>query len=474
MDCLSHLINNMNNITEITVPTDSLMWDIQHVSSMLYKHILNPALFNKINSKKKKLIVSKINTNNYTQLSDYEIRELKKKYFSENTIVIGISSPLSIINFPTSLLSAIKYLRNEKYNIELLLLKKPKIGKYNLSENMYNKINSYEWIKIIDVENKDMLNYLKICDILASTCRDYSNHVNHTIAMQEYMVCNRPILSSRGREIERMLGKNYYGFYDCDTCNIVPPIFYIKGYLTNSLNNQDICKIYFNNNLTSSFEVDKIVGIIKKSISLNNFTYNTTKQPYSTYNSISHIPIVKHPSIYNQDRTIYPESNVKIVMVTCVYGRHELLKIFLDYTLKLPIHKIVAVYSESKDKKILDQYPNVDAIYHINLPLSRKWNCAVISCKKHNPDAIIITGSDDLLSRNYINYCKHKIDSGYYLIGTKCWTNLFIGNGYSYLCKAHYPGNSTNTLGLGRCISKNLLDKLNWSIYPFCLLKIRK
>lgn len=53
MDCLYHLGSNIKKLTEITVPTDSLMWDIQHVSSMLYKHILNPALFNKINSKKK-------------------------------------------------------------------------------------------------------------------------------------------------------------------------------------------------------------------------------------------------------------------------------------------------------------------------------------------------------------------------------------------------------------------------------------
>ena len=204
-------------------------------------------------------------------------------------------------------------------------------------------------------------------------------------------------------------------------------------------------------------------------ISLNKFNKIITNKSYFSYKNIPNIPITKRPFIYekNANNNSYYESNVKIVMVTCVYGRHKLLKVFLDYSLTLPLHKIVAVYSNDEDKKFLNKYPDVDAVYFDNFPLSRKWNRAVIACEKYNPDAIMISGSDDLLSRNYINYCKHKIASGYDMIGTKCWTNTFIGKDYFYMCPAHYPVRNPNPLGLGRCISNKLLKKFKWSIYNF-------
>lgn len=410
-----------------------------------------------------------VNEKEYTKFSDSQIDDLKKKYFSEGTIVIGISSPISIINYPVSLLSSILYLRNQKYNIELLLLNKPKVGKYGVTTDMYNTINSHKWIKIIEVEEKDKLNYLKMCDILASTCRDYSNHVNHTITIQEYMLCNRPILCSRGKEIEKLLGNNYFGFYNCNTCDIVPPLFYTQQFLNDLKTPEELCKKYFDGNSPPSTEVKSILNIIKNSISLSKFNNIITNKPYFSYKNVPNIPVIQHPLIYETttNNISYPDSDVKIVMVTCVHGRHNLLKVFLNYSLTLPLHKIVAVYSTPEDKALLDEYPDIDAVYFKNVPLSKKWNRAILSCKKYDPDAIVISGSDDLLSRNYINYCKYQIISGYDMIGIKCWTNIFIDKEFFYQCKTHYPEDNPNPLGLGRCLSKKLLNQFNWCIYNF-------
>lgn len=470
MDCLNDFYND--NISEVIIPTESLLFDITHIKSMLYPYVFPKNLFHKINSKKMKLIKPVVNKEKYSKLSDSQIDDLKKKYFSEGTIVIGISSPISIINFPISLFSSIEILRNRKCNIEVLLLQKPIIGKFGITTDMYNKIINCDWVKIIEVEEKDKLNYLKMCDMLASTCRDYSNHVNHTITIQEYMLCNRPIICSRGKEIETLLGKNYFGFYDCHTCNVVPPIFYMDFYKKSIKPEYDswkICKTMFNDNVPLPNEVNSILNIIQNSINLNKFNKIITNTSFFSYKNIPKIPVTNRSLIYKDktDNYLYPDKNVKIVMATCVHGRHKLLKTFLDYSLTLPIYKIVAVYSSPEDKAFLDTYPDVCAVYFKNTPLSKKWNHAIKTCEQYNPSAVVISGSDDLLSRNYINYCKYKITSGYDMIGTKCWTNVFIDKDYYYMCAAHYPIKNDNPLGLGRCISKKLLDKFKWNIYDF-------
>ena len=167
------------------------------------------------------------------------------------------------------------------------------------------------------------------------------------------------------------------------------------------------------------------------------------------------------------DKQIYKDNNkTKIIITTCVYGRHDILKKCLNHYSSFNIYKFIAVYSNDEDLNILKQFPFVTPVYHKNVPLSHKWNCAVYSCKKYNPDAVVITGSDDLLSKNYINFVKKNILE-YKLIGLRCWSNLYLNNDHMLLCRTFYSIHREDPVGVGRSINKALLNELDWNIYNF-------
>ena len=51
MDCLNNFFND--DISAVNVPTQSLLFDIAHINSILYPHVFSNDDFTKINSKKK-------------------------------------------------------------------------------------------------------------------------------------------------------------------------------------------------------------------------------------------------------------------------------------------------------------------------------------------------------------------------------------------------------------------------------------
>lgn len=50
MDCLNNFFND--DISVVNVPSQSLLFDIEHKHTILYPHIFPKKLFRKINSKK--------------------------------------------------------------------------------------------------------------------------------------------------------------------------------------------------------------------------------------------------------------------------------------------------------------------------------------------------------------------------------------------------------------------------------------
>ena len=69
-------------------------------------------------------------------------------------------------------------------------------------------------VKSFSIDKKDTLNYYRMCDVLASTYRDNYNNSGIINEIKEYLLCDKPILCSRGKQSENELGKYYNGFYD--------------------------------------------------------------------------------------------------------------------------------------------------------------------------------------------------------------------------------------------------------------------
>ena len=250
--------------------TNSMIEAIQNKNSLLYPHVYGKELFNELNSKKIFLQEQKIDKNWYNWATDDEIKQLKLKYFPEDAFVICICGRIAINSYPKSLLEAIKILRNQGHNIHLLALTKFEVNPYRLTQELYDEITSYKWVKSFTVDKKDVLNYFRMCDILASTYRDYCNHVGGSNKIKEYLLCNKPILCSRGKERENELGKDYFGFYDCKTCDTVPPLCWTQEFLEYPYYYTKQYKTYFKdidntptNKQSMSKEINDILIIIK-------------------------------------------------------------------------------------------------------------------------------------------------------------------------------------------------------------------
>ena len=105
--------------------------------------------------------------------------------------------------------------------------------------------------------------------MLASTCHDYLNEIGPSMVIDEYLLCDKPIICSYGKEREEQLGKDYPGFYNCKTCYTVPPMMWTKSYLSNKTNYDYLQRKFFKHKY-----IDKLNEILRiKQIIQNNLNY---------------------------------------------------------------------------------------------------------------------------------------------------------------------------------------------------------
>lgn len=159
----------------------------------------------------------------------------------------------------------------------------------------------------------------------------------------------------------------------------------------------------------------------------------------------------------------------KIVAVIPVYKREILLK----YTIRRlyfnnKIYKIICVGDKDTDKNIA-LAENALWIEYSNEHLGKKWNHGFKLSKIFNPDAILFVGSSDWISTNWIlkNY-KYVQSNNIGYVGKNDFHMLDISNFKILSC--HWLGyinydRKKETIGIGRLLSKNFLEKINYE--PF-------
>lgn len=408
--------------------TKSWMESMKNKKSLLYPHVYPYELYDEIQKKPKLLLEQKVDIKNYNFMTEEEVKELKLKYFPKDSFVVVLAGRIAINSYPSSLLHAIKRMRENGIDIYLLILGKLEVSPYRLSQYEYDELKSYDWVKSFTVPKKEVLNYYRIGDVLASTYRDYCNHVGGCNKIKEFLLCNRPIICSRGKERENELGKDYFYFYDCKTCNTVPPLNNTKEFIKNP----DIMKKYY----------DKYFKVLDRNINKN--------EVYMIRGHLLSI-ITKR----------------KIIAVIPIFGREPLLK----YTIrrlyeKNNINYVIGIgYTEEEEGIVY----NEGAIFlkHINKPLGRKWNAGFKYIEKFDPDAVLFVGSSDWISSDWIDKAYKYIEEGYGYVGKEGYSMVDITDGniryclwHGYLCDRKYE-----TIGIGRLISKKLLKIIKYK--PF-------
>ncbi len=546
--------------------TQSWIEEMYDKNSLLYPHVYDLQKFEEINKKPIILIEQKVNKNWYNWMSDEEIKELRKKYYPEDDMfIICICGRIAINSYPFSLLEAIKKLREDGHNIQLLILGELRVDpKYRLTQELYDEITSYEWVKSFIVSKKDVLNYYRICDVLASTYWDYCNVIAGSNKIKEFLLCDKPILCSRGKERERELGKDYFGLYDCYTCNKIPSISwsnnnvnvykyniikkeyqsiinkikiikhenilmnhinfnddiknlkFIKIFIDNDLMHFIINKIdYFNftiiNNLNDAdFIFSNDINIIKKMGNIGKIVLTTNK--YDEINTILidndfnflfllsyYLNYHTYKDIIINNYNIYSKNNppTKTVVYIPVWQRHNLLEECINSIKKQTEKCIIIGICSNINDYIFIYSKNIIPILTFNKPLGIKYQFGVEFCKIFYPKNVIIMGSDDIMTDNYVKNINKYVDN-YDIIGLKNWQMYDIKLNKTYKVKynhkittknnnSYWGGTSTNylknyntdiegfninicksfpyTIGAGRSLGYKLLNYMGWKIY---------
>ena len=165
-----------------------------------------------------------------------------------------------------------------------------------------------------------------------------------------------------------------------------------------------------------------------------------------------------------------------LVMLTCVWKRPKLTKIVMSYYSKLKEEirdtvnlEFVAVGSEGDKSRTICEDAGFHYFEYENQPMSEKWQHGLEMTKQYNPDGVIIMGSDDIITKEIIDFYVEKINLGYLLIGIKDFyiyessiKKLVHWRGYGELNDAH---RMDETIGLGRCLTRPLLDKIKFDVW---------
>jgi len=145
-------------------------------------------------------------------------------------------------------------------------------------------------------------------------------------------------------------------------------------------------------------------------------------------------------------------------------GVDFLRKTFID---EVDIHCAVAGSEGELSKKLCLSYKNFHYVEAPNQPLGVKMNKSLEVARSLNPDYCLMVGSDDLIGKNlmekYISVMNQGIDFSFL---TDCYFFDTVSKQGLYWAGYSKPNNKGNAAGIGKLISRSLLDKIKWNCFP--------
>lgn len=124
--------------------------------------------------------------------------------------------------------------------------------------------------------------------------------------------------------------------------------------------------------------------------------------------------------------------------------------------------KVVVVCSDpTESDEYYKRFSHISVMVTKNNPIGSKWQSAVHYSMSYRPSCLIVTGSDDILGKGFIEKAQKYIEQGYDFIGVKRWYVHDVKNKKVHLLdyRANLP------LGGGRVYSKEFLDRIGWKLF---------
>jgi hypothetical protein len=163
---------------------------------------------------------------------------------------------------------------------------------------------------------------------------------------------------------------------------------------------------------------------------------------------------------------------LKLIFLTCTWGRPNITKIFIDSLMKTQktLESIfdfenIVVDSENSNFSVFENTPtNFEYLSYPNNPISNKWNFGANSLRLRDFDYVLFLGSDDIMDMKILLEYQKKMKENFDYIGIldmyvydQKQSDLYYWSGYE-----KNTGRQGETIGLGRSISNETLKKLNY------------
>ncbi len=156
----------------------------------------------------------------------------------------------------------------------------------------------------------------------------------------------------------------------------------------------------------------------------------------------------------------------QVNFIIASHGRLPIVLQNIEYLLTMG-RVFIAVSDKADYDQIKRAFPDVFLVITSNNPLGAKWQKAVDLARFHDSEIIVTCGSDDVLSRNYVESALKIIEDGHEFVGVNGWLMSDGKNHY----KASYRYYKNFPAGSGRVFTKKFLDAIDWKVFDVRALK---
>ncbi|MCF6314096.1 MAG: hypothetical protein L3J39_16735 [Verrucomicrobiales bacterium] len=170
-----------------------------------------------------------------------------------------------------------------------------------------------------------------------------------------------------------------------------------------------------------------------------------------------------------------------LAVVIGFYGRHQVLELVIRELVKLEQQGYsIAVFltcSNTEDyqfaQKLKAHLPCIGVRQSPNHPLGQKWQAGVDFARKFSPRHLLITGSDDMVSQDFLIHAMQLLSEdapsgGFEFAAPASWFIYEISDDSHQrgtLWEVAYVASIKQPLGAGRVYSSRLLDRIDWKLF---------
>jgi len=180
-------------------------------------------------------------------------------------------------------------------------------------------------------------------------------------------------------------------------------------------------------------------------------------------------PKMKKSFFYISTDKLFKPPFERPTKIVCIMPIHKRVNVTIETVNRLKQQKYlddIILVGDSSIEEVIAEKTGVSYLQYYNDPLSYKVQAGVDTARLCNPDAIMISGSDNWLADNWTELCAPFIPH-YDVIGVdQWWSARIIKSRPLEIMKCRY-NNRGDPIGGGRIVTAPALDKINWGLYVF-------